>query len=291
MGCALKGMGVRRPSSRHESGDTSCQAGDNRMMVSDYEKARLEKMAENKAMLELLGIDRLTSVVERGRKHTAGLQKKRKHQTVEVQRRSLRAKGMAPSAQEISYSDDAVPASPEDEVEGAKLPDGTWRGERFGDVKDVFVGQVFGAGDYQRQGRFEMSKNGFFVPQVQPEWLEPGKGCYSIILNNDNGLSRDEGDTIVYAGGGGRHRGQNRSATQSFHQTWDNQTNAALRLNHTAALPVRVIRGPKLPGPHGTQATGGGFRYDGLYHVTKAELLPTGSRNLRTALFTLSRIK
>ena len=101
------------------------------MMVSDYEKARLEKMAENKAMLELLGIDRLTSVVERGRKHTAGLQKKRKHQTAEVQRRSLRAKGMAPSAQEISYSDDAVPASVEDEVEGAKLPDGTWRGERY----------------------------------------------------------------------------------------------------------------------------------------------------------------
>jgi len=43
-------------------------------------------------------------------------------------------------------------------------------------------------------------------------------GCYALILNNDNGLSSDNGDEVVYAGGGGRHRGQNRSAPQSFHQ-------------------------------------------------------------------------
>ena len=199
---------------------------------------------------------------------------------------------MAPTAEEImSNVEGAAPTSVQKEDEGEKLPDGTWRGERYGEVSDVIVGQVFGAGDYQREGRFEMSRNGFFVPKVQPEWLEPAKGCYSIILNNDNGLSQDHGDTIVYAGGGGRHRGQNRSAPQSFHQSWDNQTNAALRHNHTSALPVRVIRGPKLSGPHGTSASGGGYRYDGLYRVTNAELLPSGPQKLRTAFFTLNRIK
>ena len=36
-----------------------------------------------------------------------------------------------------------------------------------------------------------MSENGFHVGHVQPEWLDSGgEGCYSLILNNDNGLSR-----------------------------------------------------------------------------------------------------
>jgi len=263
--------------------------------MSEYEQARQEKIAQNKAMLDTLGIeDSLAGVASMQHKTAAHQQKKKKRQNtnIEVQRQSSRAKGMAPSAEDIKPNiEGAAPASVQKEDEGEKLQDGTWRGERYGEVGGVVVGQVFGAGDYQREGRFEMSRSGFFAPRVQPEWLEPGKGCYSIILNNDNGLSQDHGDTIVYAGGGGRHRGQNRSAPQSFHQSWDNQTNAALRHNHTSALPVRVIRGPKLSGPHGTSASGGGFRYDGLYRVTNAELLPSGPQNLRTAFFTLNRIK
>ena len=43
----------------------------------------------------------------------------------------------------------------------------------------------------------------------------------------------------------------------------------ALRSNFLNGQPVRLIRGPKLPGPHSTAASGGGFRYDGLYRVTK----------------------
>lgn len=96
----------------------------------------------------------------------------------------------------------------------------------------------------------QMTENGFFRPFVTPEWVDPHRGCFSLILNNDNGLSRDMGATIMYAGSGGRHRGQNRTAPQSFHQTWDNLTNAALKMNCEQGLLVRVLRGPKLEGPY-----------------------------------------
>merc|ERR1712054_40153 len=123
-----------------------------------------------------------------------------------------------------------------------------------------------------------MSKTGFFVPFVTPEFVSTSSnpadaGCYAIVLNNDNGLSRDMGDTIVYAGSGGRRRGQNRSAKQSFDQSWENLTNASLKANFEKQLPVRVIRGPKLDSKYGTGSGGGGFRYDGVYRVTKAELV------------------
>lgn len=66
-------------------------------------------------------------------------------------------------------------------------------------------------------------------------------------------------------------------------------TNAALRLNCQTGKLVRVIRGPKLPGLHGTSASGGGYRYDGLYRVERAELERLPGSKLRTAMFTLVR--
>ena len=99
----------------------------------------------------------------------------------------------------------------------------------------------------------------------------------------------DDGDRIVYAGSGGRRRGQNRTAPQSFDQDWDNVTNAALRLNFETQQPVRLVRGPKLLSCHGTAESGGGYRYDGLYSVASAELVRSAS-GLRTAMFELRRI-
>ena len=84
-------------------------------------------------------------------------------------------------------------------------------------------------------------------------------------------------------------RGQNRTAAQSFHQSWENATNASLRKNAERKIPVRVIRGPKLKSKFGTSKTGGGFRYDGLYDVVKAEMVEHGSKRLRTAMFTLKK--
>ena len=114
--------------------------------------------------------------------------------------------------------------------------------------------------------------------------------CWSLIVNNDNGLSADQGDVVSYAGSGGRNRGQNRSAPQSFDQSWESSTNAALRINHDKGYPVRLIRGPKNDSVHGTKGSGGGYRYDGLFAVTAAEMIPFGKRKLRTAMFTLKKI-
>jgi hypothetical protein len=174
--------------------------------------------------------------------------------------------------------------------DGRRMPDGLWLGERFGDVGGVPVGTVFGAGDYQRLGRQEMMQCGFFRPFVTPEWCTPGVGCYSLILNNDNGASRDCGDTIFYAGSGGRMRGQNRTAAQSSSQDWSNVTNAALRLNFETRLPVRVIRGPKLQGGFGTEDCGGGYRYDGLYRVASAEMQRLPRSKYLTAMFELHKL-
>jgi len=51
-----------------------------------------------------------------------------------------------------------------------------------------------------------------------------------------------------------------------------------------------VIRGPKCAGGYGTAGTGGGYRYDGMFEVTKAFLEPTGPRGLLTAMFHLSKV-
>ena len=68
-------------------------------------------------------------------------------------------------------------------------------------------------------------------------------------------------------------------------------TNAALRLNAETGKPVRVVRGPKLQGAHGTSSSGGGYRYDGLFSVEKAELVRLPGSKLRTAMFTLVKSK
>jgi len=265
---------------------------------SRYEAERQANIEKNQAVLASLGLlDPVASGLlpppKKSKPRPAS--RKRVRENVTPERTSMRAKKMPaptyvpPSAEK--ERDDTAKVRKAQQSQGFRLADGKWRGERFGEVQGIEVGTVFGAGDYQRKGRFEMSENGFFFPHVQPEWLDPELGCYSLILNNDNGLSKDEGDRIVYAGSGGRMRGQNRSAPQSFDQSWDNLTNAALLLNHKTKRPVRVIRGPKLAGKHGTAKKGGGFRYDGLYHVTDAEMVPTGTRKLKTAMFTLERAK
>jgi hypothetical protein len=162
-------MGVRR----HRRTESGARSGDVDAIVSDdmseYEQARQEKIAQNKAMLDTLGIGGSLACLASIQHKTGAHQQKKKRQNtnIEVKRRSSRAKGMAPSAEEIiSNMEGAEPASVQKEDEGEKLQDGTWRGERYGEVSDVVVGQVFGAGDYQREGRFEMSRSGFFVPKV-----------------------------------------------------------------------------------------------------------------------------
>ena len=287
--------------------------------LSAYERVRAANIARNAAVLSELGIDQHLIQKPKPNARTKRPRDVKRAPTRELSRRTRQMPvPMYTPGQDEALAEEAR----EEEIEdGKRLPDGSWLGERFGEVDGVSVGTVFGRGDYQRLGRQEMMDSGFFRPFVTPEWVAPGEGCYSvgvlcfelapcgnaaidaiqftafvprlcaqIILNNDNGASSDVGDVIRYAGSGGRQRGQNRTAPQSFHQDWSNVTNAALRLNCEMNRPVRVVRGPKLQGAHGTAASGGGYRYDGLYIVQTAELVCLPGSKLRTCMFTLKRM-
>jgi hypothetical protein len=254
-------------------------------MISSYEQKRLENMASNAAHLASLGIESLGSAKPKPKRVV-----KRKLLTGPPVRSSARARQLpVPVYTPGSHEVIEVSTHQEEIDRGARLKDGRWIGEKFGEVASVPVGTVFGQGDYQRRGRSEMEKNGFFRPFVTPEWNHLEDGCFALILNNDNGLSHDKGDTIFFAGSGGRRRGQNRTAPQSFDQDWKNTTNAALRTNFKTGKAVRVIRGPKLAGKYGTASTGGGYRYDGLFSVVVAELVRDEKSGLRTAMFTLKK--
>ena len=52
------------------------------------------------------------------------------------------------------------------------------------------------------------------------------KRCCPLLRWQDNGASDFASfDTVRYAGAGGRNRGQNRTATQSFDQSWTSAVN------------------------------------------------------------------
>ena len=244
-------------------------------------------MKRNAAVLRELGLDDGGDAVikKKVKKRRTSTTKTKKTSTKPTRRSTRNRKAPAPPLYVPEEFGDSTSSIRRKLIKSKRK----YKGDRFGEVHGVKVGRVFGAGDYQRQGRKEMSENGFFHPFVTPEFIERNGACYSIIVNNDNGLSKDKGDEIHYAGSGGRYRGQNRTAKQSFHQTWDNATNASLKKNFERKIPVRVIRGPKLKSKYGTSKSGGGYRYDGLYDVVKAEMVENGKKRLRTAMFTLRK--
>ena len=260
------------------------------MTARDYAASRAKNIAENKQKLHDLGILRPAATTKPPKPRAAT--RKRKELTA-PERQSRRKRSEPPTlytpVDQDAEKEAAALKAKEEVKQGWRLADGRWRGEGFGEVPGVPVGTVFGAGDYQRKGRTEMMDTGFFRPWVTPEWFNPNSPCFAIIVNNDNGTSTDHGNKIMYAGAGGRRRGQNRSAAQSFDQSWASATNKALRLNYLKKQPVRVVRGPKCQGGHGTANAGGGYRYDGLFTVVKAELQRVGPRKLLTAMFTLEQ--
>lgn len=263
---------------------------------ASYESLRQQNIARNEEFLKNLGVAKykISEMDGRSKRNKTSTRKRKPLTSVprEGSRKSSRTRNIAPSS--VSPAPSLAPPKPaEDDLlqSGAKVLDADgsvrWRGECFGEVEGVKCGTVFGKHDYQRQGRKEMMETGFFLPFVQPEWLERHGACYSLILNNDNGSSEDQGEIFTYVGGGGRHRGQNRTAKQSFDQTWDNLTNASLKKSCETGQPIRVIRGPKLLSPY--CPPNGGYRYDGLYKCTKAYMTPNED-GLKQCKFELRRL-
>ena len=137
----------------------------------------------------------------------------------------------------------------------------------------VQFGRLVGLVEGSLCGRIEMYARGMHNSDRKGVSGNAEEGADSVVLNsNDAGIGEEDSLTrIVYA------------ATKR-------QGAGALALSFKKRLPIRVFRsssGTSIYAPEaGPRVL---YRYDGLYHVTEAELVPCGPRQLRTALFTLEQ--
>lgn len=124
----------------------------------------------------------------------------------------------------------------------------------FGNVEGVNVGDVFNS-------RQELREAGIHAPTMAGIWGAQ-EGAYSIVLSGGYEDDIDELDYILYTGQGGQDvPGGKQVADQEF-----TKGNKGLQLSCQYQLPVRVSRGYQIQnGPIS------GYRYDGLYYVTKYE--------------------
>ncbi|KAG2110939.1 PUA-like domain-containing protein [Suillus discolor] len=93
-----------------------------------------------------------------------------------------------------------------------------------------------------------------------------GMGAFSIVVSGQYEDDKDDGDTILYTGSGGRKRSDG-TREQTCDQKWSDPGNEALRKSSETGKPVRVIRGYELESEF---APWEGFRYDGLYVCKRA---------------------
>ena len=124
----------------------------------------------------------------------------------------------------------------------------------FGNVEGVNVGDLFNS-------RQELREAGIHAPTMAGIWGAQ-EGAYSIVLSGGYEDDIDELDYILYTGQGGQDvPGGKQVADQEF-----TKGNKGLQLSCQYQLPVRVSRGYQIQnGPIS------GYRYDGLYYVTKYE--------------------
>jgi putative restriction endonuclease len=85
-------------------------------------------------------------------------------------------------------------------------------------------------------------------------------GAESIMLNGGYEDDADLGDVVIYTGQGGRNAKTGRQVADQKLE----RGNLALARSFYRGQPIRLVRGPKQPGPHAPKS---GYRYDGLYRV------------------------
>ena len=120
-------------------------------------------------------------------------------------------------------------------------------------MEGVNVGDVFNS-------RQELREAGIHAPTMAGIWGAQ-EGAYSIVLSGGYEDDIDELDYILYTGQGGQDVPGKQVADQEF-----TKGNKGLQLSCQYQLPVRVSRGYQIQnGPVS------GYRYDGLYYVTKYE--------------------
>ena len=126
----------------------------------------------------------------------------------------------------------------------------------FGHVKGTREGQIF-------ESRQDLRRAGIHAPPMHGIWGRQDEGSCSIVLSGGYEDDVDDLDYILYTGQGGQ--GSPGSGKQIADQDFTNG-NRGLVLSKEYGLPVRVTRGWQVElGPSE------GYRYDGLYYVTKYE--------------------
>ncbi|XP_013395770.1 E3 ubiquitin-protein ligase UHRF1-like [Lingula anatina] len=243
--------------------------------LSEYEKLRLKNIEDNKKILAQLGLLNpfkplpriVTGGVKRKRPQSNTPTKKRVIEETDKEygsvhevgrrRRSLRVRGKTPEET----------AELEDEEDEEYTPKKIYpkRENSYGAIEGVDVGFIW-------ETRMECSRAGIHRPPVSG--IHGGEhGAYSIALSGGYDDNVDLGECFTYTGEGGRDlRGTKanpknlRTAPQSKDQTLT-RGNLALYNSVESGHPVRVIRGYKLTSSFAPEE---GYRYDGLYTVTKA---------------------
>jgi predicted restriction endonuclease len=125
----------------------------------------------------------------------------------------------------------------------------------FGQVPGIQAGALFAS-------REEVRRAGLHKHGMRGISTTEGVGAHAIVISGGYPDDEDHGDWFIYTGDGGRDAGTKQQvADQTL--TIGNQ---GLIWSYEKQLPVRVIRGSGGDPKHSPPA---GYRYDGLYRVTK----------------------
>lgn len=146
----------------------------------------------------------------------------------------------------------------------------------FGELEGHPVGSTY-------PGRREAMYAGLHDNWVPGISGQPDQGADCIALNKGYIDDEDHGDWILYTGAGGNDPSTKR---QIAHQEITHHHNAALVYSEENGLPVRVLRGYKGEKPYAPKT---GYRYDGLYKVTR-HWAETGRDGFRIWRFHLVRL-
>jgi len=147
----------------------------------------------------------------------------------------------------------------------------------FGELEGHPVGTTY-------PGRKEAMYAGLHDNWVPGISGQPDRGADCIALNKGYIDDEDHGDWILYTGAGGNDPSTKR---QVANQDINHHHNAALVYSEESGLPVRVLRGYRGEKPYAPKT---GYRYDGLYKVTRhwAEVGRDGYRIWRFHLVRLT---
>lgn len=146
----------------------------------------------------------------------------------------------------------------------------------FGNPNNILEGTVF-------NNRYELIEAGLHRSTVRGIDGNGSDGAAAIVMSGGYEDDYDLGEEILYTGEGGNDAS---SCKQVAHQQWDSPGNAGLLKSLKFNYIVRVIRGWKHNSKFSPKE---GYKYDGLYYVTHAEIV-TGKSGFKICRFTLNKI-